>query len=71
MVFAGLAGAALLAWPRAHPYQDDVALARIVLPRFAGGVVAMDVRSPAEGQVPLELEQGRLPRLVNLPPASR
>lgn len=59
-VFAGLAGTALLAWPSARLGAADDALARVVLPGFAGRVTAVDVRSANGTWVPVRLSQGRL-----------
>ena len=59
-VFAVLAGLALLAWPQARLGPTDDALARVVLPGFAGRVVAVDVRSADGTRVPVQLRQGRL-----------
>jgi peptidoglycan hydrolase-like protein with peptidoglycan-binding domain len=59
-VFAGLAGAALLAWPQARLAGDDVALARVVLPGFAGRVAVIRVRVAGGASVPVELRQGRI-----------
>jgi L,D-transpeptidase catalytic domain len=71
VVCAGLAGAALLAWPHARLGPDNDALAHVMLPGFAGRVVAVDVRSAAEGQVPVELRQGGLWPLTPLAAGER
>ena len=60
IVLAGLAGTALLAWPSPHLAAADDALARVVLPGFAGRVTAVDVRSASGVRVPVRLSQGRL-----------
>ncbi|MGD0167023.1 MAG: L,D-transpeptidase [Gaiellaceae bacterium] len=60
VVFAGLAGTALLAWPRERLGTANDALARIVLPGFAGKVVAVDIRSPDGARVPVQLTKGKL-----------
>ena len=60
VVFAVLAGAALLAWPQPRLGADDNALARVDLPGFAGWVVAIDVHSADGARVPVRLRQGRL-----------
>jgi peptidoglycan hydrolase-like protein with peptidoglycan-binding domain len=59
-VLAALAVAALLAWPRARLDSSPDALARVVLPRFAGRVEAVRVDSATGGQVPVRLRQGGL-----------
>ena len=59
-VLAGLAGAALLAWPRARLDPSADALAQVVLPRFAGRVENVRVHSANDGQVPVRLRQGGL-----------
>ena len=59
-VSGGLAVAALLAWPSARLGASDDALARIVLPGFAGTVAAVDARSAAGVRVPVQLRDGRL-----------
>jgi hypothetical protein len=59
-VFVVLAGLALFAWPQARLGADDDALARIVLPGFAGRVVAVGVRAADGVRVPVQLRQGRL-----------
>ena len=60
VVFAVLAGLALLAWPHARLGADDDALARVVLPGVAGRVVAVDVHSADGTRVSVRLRQGRL-----------
>jgi peptidoglycan hydrolase-like protein with peptidoglycan-binding domain len=60
VVFAALAGLALLAWPQARLAPADDALARVVLPGIAGRVVAVDVHSADGARVPVRLRQGRL-----------
>jgi peptidoglycan hydrolase-like protein with peptidoglycan-binding domain len=60
VVFAVLAGSALLAWPHPRLGADDEALARVVLPGFSGRVVTIDVHSVDGAQVPVQLRQGRL-----------
>jgi hypothetical protein len=52
-VLAGLAGTALLAWPSVRLGATDDALARIVLPGFAGEVTAVDGRSADGTRVPV------------------
>src|SRR5437660_660050 len=59
-VCGGLAATALLAWPRAHLGTTDDALARVLLPAFAGQVTAVDVYSRGGARVPVQLRQGRL-----------
>jgi hypothetical protein len=60
VVGGGLAGAALLAWPHVRLDPADDALARVVLPGFAGRVTAVDVRSAAGKPVLVQLRQGKL-----------
>jgi len=60
VVFAVLAGVALLAWPQARLGSADDALARVVLPGVAGRVVTVDVHSADGTRVPVQLRQGRL-----------
>jgi hypothetical protein len=60
VVFVLLVGSALLAWPQARLGSADDALARVVLPGFAGRVVAVDVRSADGKRVPVQLRRGRL-----------
>ena len=59
-VLAGLAGTALLAWPSARLGAADDALARVVLPGFAGKVTAVEIRSADGTRVPVRLSHGRL-----------
>ena len=59
-VSGGLAVAALLAWPSARLGASEDALARVVLPGFAGTVVAVDARSAGGLRVPLQLRDGKL-----------
>jgi peptidoglycan hydrolase-like protein with peptidoglycan-binding domain len=60
VVLAGLAGAALFAWPSAHLAAADDALARVDLPGFAGKVTAVDVRSADGARIPVRLSHGKL-----------
>ncbi len=60
LVFGGLAGAALLAWPTVRLGGSGDALARIALPGFAGRVAAVDVRTRDGARVPVRLRQGTL-----------
>ncbi|HEY5479565.1 MAG TPA: L,D-transpeptidase [Gaiellaceae bacterium] len=60
VVLAGLAGAALLAWPSPHLAGADEALARVDLPGFAGSVTAVGVRSADGTPVPVRLSRGSL-----------
>ncbi len=60
VVFAALVGSALLAWPHARLDPADEALARVVLPSFAGRVVSIDVHTAGGIRVPMRLRQGRL-----------
>ena len=57
VVFAVLAGVALLAWPQARLGSADDALARVVLPGVAGRVVTVDVHSADGTRVPVQLRQ--------------
>jgi peptidoglycan hydrolase-like protein with peptidoglycan-binding domain len=59
-VAAGLAGAALLAWPAPRVEADSAALARIELPRLAGRIDAATVRASDGKNVPVRLRAGRL-----------
>src|SRR5438128_3909945 len=59
-VSGSLAGAALVAGPRARLGASDDALARVVLPAFAGRVAAIDVRSADGARVPVRLRQGEV-----------
>jgi hypothetical protein len=56
----GLAAAALIAWPRARLGAADDALARIVLPAFAGRVTHIEVRSAGGPAVPVQLRHGKV-----------
>jgi len=60
LVSGGLAAAALLAWPSARLDATGSALARVVLPGFAGRVEAVGVSSTDGAAVPVALRQGRL-----------
>jgi peptidoglycan hydrolase-like protein with peptidoglycan-binding domain len=60
VVCGALAAAAVLAWPHARLGTSDDALARVVLPGYAGRVTAVAARSAVEGQVPVDLRQGKL-----------
>ena len=60
VVCAALAGLALLAWPQARLGPADDALARVVLPGFAGRVATIEVHSADGTRVPVRLRQGRL-----------
>ncbi len=68
---AGLAVAALLAWPHAELASSPDALARIDLPAFAGQVTAVDVRSASGDPVPVQLRQGELWPQSKLPAGER
>jgi hypothetical protein len=60
VVFGGLAGAALVAWPRVGLGGVDDALAGVVLPGFAGRVVAARVSAADGVSVPVVLRGGKL-----------
>lgn len=60
VVFGVLAGAAILAWPRAGLDPDDAALAGVSLPRFAGDVEEVVVHTAQGKNVPVRLRQGKL-----------
>jgi peptidoglycan hydrolase-like protein with peptidoglycan-binding domain len=60
VVSGGLAVAALFAWPSARLGAADDALARVVLPGFAGRVTAVDVHSAEGVRLPVRLRDGRL-----------
>ena len=55
LVSAGLAGAALFAWPRAELHASTTALAGVRLPSYAGRVTSVTVRGPGGERVPAEL----------------
>jgi len=59
-VCAGLAAAALTAWPRTQLAATDDALARIVLPGYAGRVAEVDVRSADGTRVPVRVRDAKL-----------
>ena len=71
VVLAGLAGAALLAWPDVHLDSSSDALARIALPGFAGRVSTVDVRSATGKPVPVQLRQGQVWPLRRLAASER
>ena len=60
VALAAATGAALLFWPQVHLGQSDAALARLVLPGFAGRVTAVEVSSESDGAVPVALRHGEL-----------
>jgi peptidoglycan hydrolase-like protein with peptidoglycan-binding domain len=60
LVFGGLALAAVFAWPSTRLGPADDALARVLLPGFAGRVAGVEVRSADGARVPVSLRQGRL-----------
>jgi peptidoglycan hydrolase-like protein with peptidoglycan-binding domain len=60
LVSGGLAVAALLAWPRASLGTADDALARVVLPGFAGRVTVVDVHSADGARLPMRVRQGQV-----------
>jgi lipoprotein-anchoring transpeptidase ErfK/SrfK len=60
LLVAGLVAAALLAWPQARIVPSNDALARVMLPSFAGQVTAVDVRSAGGEDVPVQLRQGQI-----------
>jgi hypothetical protein len=57
---AGVAVAALLAWPSVRLASSPDALARVVVPRFAGRVEAVSVQSANKRNVPVQRRQGGL-----------
>jgi len=59
VILGGLAAAAFFAWPQVRLASSGGALARIVLPRFAGSV-AVAVRAPDGRNVSVQLRAGRL-----------
>jgi peptidoglycan hydrolase-like protein with peptidoglycan-binding domain len=60
VVVVGGAIAAFVLWPSAHLGAPGDALARVVLPRFAGQIDAVAVRSSNGTTVPVRLENGRV-----------
>ena len=60
LVAGALALAAVLAWPSTRLGAADDALARVLLPGFAGRVAGVEVRSADGVRVPVSLRQGRL-----------
>ena len=66
----GVAAAALLAVPDVRLDSASDALARVVLPGFAGRVTAVDVRSAAGGRVPVQLRQGSCGRCASFAPVN-
>ena len=60
VVSCGLIVAAFVAWPSARLGAGDGALARVVLPGFAGRVAGVDVRSADGASVPMRLSDGKL-----------
>ena len=71
VLLAVLVGLVFLAWPQLRLGADDDALARVVLPGFAGKVVTVDVRSAKGARVPVRLRQGRLWPLQKLAAGER
>ncbi len=67
LAFGVLAGAALVAWPKAGLASADAALARVTLPGFAGRVSAVSVHEPDGAAVPVKLKAGRIWPLRKLP----
>lgn len=57
---AGSAVAAYLEWPHVRLGTDDAALARVVLPAFAGRVESVAVHSAGGAAVPVQVRQGKL-----------
>jgi hypothetical protein len=70
VVFGAVAVAARLAWPTVRLDPADDALARVVLPGFAGSVTAV-VRSSDGATVPVRLSHGRLWPLRRVPGGER
>ena len=60
VVFGGLASVAVLVWPHSRLGTTDTALARIVLPGFAGRVAAVQVRLADGANVPVRLRHGQV-----------
>ena len=60
LVFAGLAAAALSSWPAVRLGVSEQALARIVLPAFAGRVTAVEVVSPSGERLAVGLRERSL-----------
>ena len=59
-VVAGGLAAAYFLWPSAHLGTPGDALARVVVPRFAGEITAVDVRSANGVKVPVQLRNGQV-----------
>ena len=70
VVVAGLAVAAIFAWPHARLASSNDALARVVLPGFAGRVTTVEVSSAAGAQVPVKLQGASCGRRSGSPPAN-
>ncbi len=60
VVLVVLVALALLAWPQVRLGSADDALAKVVLPGFAGRVVAVDIHSADGKRVPVQLRRGKL-----------
>jgi peptidoglycan hydrolase-like protein with peptidoglycan-binding domain len=60
VVVGGLAVTARAEWPRARLGAPGDALARVVLPRLAGQVASVAVRSADGAKVPVQLRDGKL-----------
>ena len=71
VVVAGLAVAAIFAWPHARLASSNDALARVVLPGFAGRVTTVEVSSAAGAQVPVKLQGAKLWPQVQLAAGER
>ena len=71
VVLAGLAVAAIFAWPHARLASSNDALARVVLPGFAGRVTTVEVSSAAGTQVPVKLQGAKLWPQVKLAAGER
>jgi peptidoglycan hydrolase-like protein with peptidoglycan-binding domain len=59
-VVAGGLAAAYFLWPSAHLGTPGDALARVVVPRFAGEITAVDVRSASGVAVPVQVRNGQV-----------
>ena len=71
VVLGGLATAAIFAWPHARLSASNDALARVVLPGFAGRVTAVEVSSATGDRVPVRLQGASLWPLQRLAAGER
>jgi peptidoglycan hydrolase-like protein with peptidoglycan-binding domain len=71
IVLGTLAGGALLLWPQVQLGPSDAALARLVLPGFAGHISTVEVNSLGDGVVPVALRGDQLWPLHQVAAAER